>query len=69
MVLTGPQAIAIGAAALTAWAVRTPLTRLCHFLWWGPDLWWDEPDDDGFVDFVGANPDLYLGPENGDTRG
>lgn len=62
MILTGPQALSIGALALLAWSIRVPLARLARLAYWGPDFMRSADDADDWVDFVGANPDLFLDP-------
>lgn len=63
MILTGPQALGIAAAAVAAWTFRTSLRAAGRFIRCGPDILglFDDEDDD-WVDLVGANPDLFLGP-------
>lgn len=62
MVLTGPQAITIGVLAGLAFTYRTSLRAAGHFLRCGPNLLGLFDDDCDEAEFVGANPDLYLGP-------
>lgn len=51
MVLTGPQAFAIGAVALAAWSFRASLRAAGHVIRCGPSLlgFLDDEDFDEFI--------------------
>lgn len=51
VVLTGPQAVALGLAAGLAWTYRQTLRAAGHFIRCGPNLlgWFNDEDFDDFI--------------------
>ena len=49
MILTGPQALAVGAVALLGWTYRTSVRHALHVLRWGPNLLFGDDEFDELI--------------------